>query len=353
MNNEKEKKNFNITATNEKDFFEQLKGRGINGLQNLGNTCYVNTTLQCLGHTTSFLTHILCQKWKTDDKDRFHDEFYLIYKALWVNNKSVIPMRFIKSISKYVNAWEVNWQSDMHEFIIFCIDSLNREICTQLPKYEKNLGIKPNTYDLLQHKADVHWNNMIGKEYSSLISIFYGQIINQIVCKKCDSIYHNYEPFSALMLPISDNGSLPLSLNDCIINYFKAENLNENSKNWKCDKCKTYEPCLKTLKFWRLPKTLIICLKRFDMMGNNKNNKKIDFPTTLDLSDNMIGPEEKKYDLVSVANHYGQLMGGHYNAYTKDPNNNWFLHDDLSIEKCKSVKDVITQNAYVLFYNEK
>jgi ubiquitin C-terminal hydrolase len=348
---EKETNNIDLIAKTEHDFFKRLKVRGKNGLSNLGNTCYVNSTLQCLGHCPSFLTHILCQKWKKDDKNLFHDEFYLIYKALWVNDKSVIPARYIKSLNIYLTAWETGEQSDMHEFLLQCLDNLNREISVKLSIKDKL--ISDSTYNKLTNRANETWFNMVGNEYSPLISMFYGQIINQIICKKCKKIYHNYEPFSALMLPIpkiENNDNLRLST--CIKDYFKEENLNINGNNWKCDCCQTYEPCLKTLKFWRLPKILIVCIKRFDMFGQNKNNSVVKFPQTLDVSEFMIGPEIKKYELMGVANHYGALFGGHYTAYCKNPDNMWVNYDDLTIRKISSTKQVITKNAYVLFYQE-
>ena len=106
------------------------------------------------------------------------------------------------------------------------------------------------------------------------------------------------------------------------------------------------------IKFWSLPKILIVVLKRFRNDGN-KINKLINFPeNNLDLRKYCVGYKKQTniYDLFAISNHTGSLNGGHYYAYCKMEDNQWYNFNDTSVTK---IKDIETKNAYCLFYKKK
>lgn len=129
------------------------------------------------------------------------------------------------------------------------------------------------------------------------------------------------------------------------------------------------------MKIYKAPKILILCLKRFKRKDyySEKINLLIDCPVNgLDLTSCVANPqlpeeyfaptrtvqegEEDKvlYDLIGISNHFGSTGGGHYTAYCKDPNSQeWYDFDDSSVNKLRGEEDVVTESAYILFYQRR
>jgi ubiquitin carboxyl-terminal hydrolase 4/11/15 len=145
-----------------------------------------------------------------------------------------------------------------------------------------------------------------------------------------------------------------LSIYDCFSSFTKNEVLDRDN-TWYCKQCKDHKQANKKMELSKLPKVLIIHLKRFSRSkwSFSKNTTTVDFPLKgLDLSKFMVdGAQCGKYNLYGVINHMGGMGGGHYIAYVKTPayQNLWVEFDDSSVNKI-SKNDVVTKMAYVLFY---
>lgn len=148
-----------------------------------------------------------------------------------------------------------------------------------------------------------------------------------------------------------------LQLKDCITQFANVERLGADDP-WYCPKCKKHQQATKKFDIWSLPKVLIIHLKRFSFSRSwrDKIDTLVEFPVdNLDMSKYVLDPSQKKkskliYNLIGVANHFGGLGGGHYNAYAKNaPTNTWYTFDDASVTQTSS-NNVVTRSAYVLFY---
>jgi len=94
------------------------------------------------------------------------------------------------------------------------------------------------------------------------------------------------------------------------------------------------------MEIYKAPNYLIIHLKRFahnraSFYNSRKMEDLIEFPLEgLDLSEHFIGEsiENLIYDLYAVSNHFGNMNGGHYTAYAKNPiNNKWYEFDDSHV----------------------
>lgn len=94
----------------------------------------------------------------------------------------------------------------------------------------------------------------------------------------------------------------------------------------------------------------IIHLKRFKQkMGIRfKNTRFIDFPFHLDVSKYVKREAKNSYELYGVINHSGTLNSGHYTAYAR-VDNQWYLFNDHIVNEV-SEDDIVTENAYILFY---
>ena len=107
------------------------------------------------------------------------------------------------------------------------------------------------------------------------------------------------------------------------------------------------------MELYAINEIMIIHLKRF--RNNRKIDNLIEFPLEgLDLGNYLPNKNEKYiYDLFAVANHIGGLQGGHYFAYCKNfIDGEWYEFNDSNVSKI-SEKNVVTDNAYVLFYKRK
>ena len=342
---------------------EILKNRGLSGIVNYGNTCYMNSAVQCLSNITPLTLFFINKKFISDIKNESLErdlvvQWYKLLVGLWSNNCIVSPQSFRREVKilafkqgVYLN-FIGNKQNDVQEFLVFMIDSLHNGICKEkniqyeIPNEEekKNKNLKECSIEAIKN-----WDIFFKNNYSIFIELFYSQISSSIYSIDKKKLSTIYEPCCFLNLPINDKSN---NLYDCFNNFTSMEKM-ENENKWYNDKTKCYQEAFKKINFWKLSKIIIIVLKRF----NNKCEKistLIDIPLVLDLSKYCIGynKEKYKYDLISISNHIGSLEGGHYYSYILNQNKKWYNYNDTNV--CQIDKDnLITKNAYCLFYKLK
>lgn len=149
-----------------------------------------------------------------------------------------------------------------------------------------------------------------------------------------------------------------IGLSECINQFTTTERLGADDV-WYCPRCKKHQQATKKFDMWSLPKVLIIHLKRFSYsrFWRDKLDTLVEFPVTnLNMGEYVLNGENKDsllYDLIAVANHYGGLGGGHYTAYAKNRDTgNWHYFDDSHVSEATE-DNVVSKNAYVLFYLRK
>lgn len=146
-------------------------------------------------------------------------------------------------------------------------------------------------------------------------------------------------------------GPPAITLKDCLTTFCSEEKLSEDEL-WYCKKCKVHQAAFKKMDLWRLPRILIIHLKRFSYsrMWGEKLNVPVNFP----VRDLVLPSCHKPYELFSVSNHFGSLGGGHYTAFAKNfHNNRWYTFDDSHVSEgdISSLQTSMSQQAaYLLFY---
>ena len=240
----------------------------------------------------------------------------------------------------------------MSEFLFFIIDCFHNAL-----KREVNMNITgkvKNSLDKLAMSCYEMMRKMYKKEYSEILDIFYGISVTIIKSKENDNeiLSNSCEPFSILTLPIPD--SKACTIYDCLELYTKEEELSgENA--WFNDKTNQNEDVKKGVKFWNLPKILILGLNRY-----NNSNRKVQSLVSSPL-DNLAldkyvigygGIENNWYELIGTANHSGNVNGGHYTANIKNLNGKWYNYNDQIINEISEDK-VINVYTYYLFYRKK
>lgn len=352
-------------------------GRGLSGLKNLGNTCFLNSTMQCLSHTYELNdildntnTHKRIERLKEDstDKDKYmiFDEWNNLRNVMWSQNCKISPNRFIHAIQSIATkkGWEVFTgysQNDLQEFIMFFMDCLHSSLAR--PVRMKITGTPQNNTDIIAKKSYEMISNLYEKEYSEIIKIFYG--IHVTVTKKMSSgdsgtdngkiLAVTPEPFFMLNLPIPVVNR-ECTLYDCIDEYTKKETLTgENA--WKDDNNEKHD-VTRQIQFFSLPDVLIIHLKRFLVSGVSmrKNNAWVRAQEHINLSKYVSGYSKNtyNYELYGVSHHFGNLMGGHYIADVKNADGNWYRFNDLQVSKIDNTSKGynVGQSASCLFYRK-
>lgn len=340
--------------------YEKYENKGLSGLTNLGNTCFMNSCMQVLSHSYE-LNEFLDKESYKGKLNKLVDSTIIIEwdnlrKLLWKENCIISPGKFFSTVQKVATIKNNDLftgfsQNDLPEFLLFIIDcfhnSLSREVTMSIKGNIENETDKVavRCYEMIQQ--------MYSKEYSEIWNIFYGVHISEIISLENNNVI-NYtpEPYFIIDLPIPQNNTTS-SLYNCFDLYSEGEIL-ENENAWINDKGEK-ENIKKKLSFWSFPSILVIDLKRFKS-NHLKNQKLITFPLeNLNLSKYVLGYNKDSYvyDLYGICNHSGGLLGGHYTAYIKNANNKWYHFNDTSVSEVGLIDSIISQKAYCLFYRKK
>ncbi|XP_066132513.1 ubiquitin carboxyl-terminal hydrolase 8 isoform X2 [Saccopteryx bilineata] len=334
-------------------------GPALTGLRNLGNTCYMNSILQCLCNAPHLADYFNRNCYQEDinrsnllgHKGEVAEEFGIIMKALWTGQyRYISPKDFKITIGKINEQFAGYSQQDSQELLLFLMDGLHED----LNKADNRKRYKEENNDHLDDfKAAEHaWQKHKQLNESIIVALFQGQFKSTVQCLTCHKKSRTFEAFMYLSLPLASTSKC--TLQDCLRLFSKEEKLTDNNRFY-CSHCRARRDSLKKIEIWKLPPVLLVHLKRFSYDGRwkQKLQTSVDFPLeNLDLSQYVIGPKNnlKKYNLFSVSNHYGGLDGGHYTAYCKNASRQrWFKFDDHEVSDI-SVSSVKSSAAYILFY---
>lgn len=358
------------------------------GLENMGNSCYMNCILQCIMGTNelsqiflnnSYEKHININS-KLGSKGVLARYFarlaHIMHQTSYDQEKKaaiVRPTQFRMAIASINSMFRNTNQQDCQEFCQFLLDGLHEDLnqCGNNPPLKELSEEAEKKRELLSLRiaSSIEWERFLTTNFSVIIDLFQGQYASRLKCSVCSNTSTTYQPFSVLSVPLPTGTKSSVNLMDCFNEFTKCEKL-EHDEYWNCPTCKKKQPSTKQLTITRLPRNLIIHLKRFDNRMN-KNTKLIDYPFNLDLTsfwandkDDRLPPGVSidelpargqippfKYSLYAVANHFGSLYGGHYTSYVnKGLSRGWYYFDDQNYRLVKKTSEVVNSNAYVLFY---
>lgn len=304
----------------------------INGLKNLGNTCYINVILQALNYTMPLTNYLFLHRF--DIKKPVTTGLKKVIYCLKTVNGPISPEEFKSILEKKFDICKGYMQNDSAELLNKILNAMHEEMkVTQDPYLEKY--INGNDSDYLNYLKIVINNRSPIHEY------FGGTSITRTYCTKCGTQKNRYEGFIGLEVEIYGN-----TLKDCLEHISIEEELRGQNK-YDCEKCKELTIAKKDIRIWTLPEILTINLKRFK---NNctKINNYIEYPENLDMNTCKcyISDTTCKYNLYSVIEHHGSFNGGHYTIDVKYGNNWYQINDDRVIPGSFSCKN----SAYILFY---
>uniref|UniRef100_A0A8C6J7W8 Ubiquitin carboxyl-terminal hydrolase n=1 Tax=Melopsittacus undulatus TaxID=13146 RepID=A0A8C6J7W8_MELUD len=298
------------------------------GLQNLGNTCYLNATLQCLTYTPPLANYMLSlEHSKSCEEKGFCMMCTLeahINQALRLSNKAVKPMSVINGLRRIGKHFRYGSQEDAHEFLSFTVEALQKAC--------------------LNGSATLDTSS---QATTLIYQIFGGYLRSQVKCLNCKAVSDAYEPFLDITLDIETVTSVTEALEQLV----KPEQL-DGENSYKCSKCENMVPASKKYTIHRSSKVLTITLKRFSAFTGGKINKDVKYPEYLDLRAYMSQSmgEPLIYSLYAVLVHSGSTCNaGHYICFIKAGNGFWYQMNDAIVER-SDTETVLNQQAYLLFY---
>ncbi|CAN0912164.1 Ubiquitin carboxyl-terminal hydrolase 23 [Linum grandiflorum] len=300
------------------------------GLRNIGNTCFLNSVLQCLTYTAPLAAYLQSGKHKSSCRISGFCALCAFQKhvsrALQSTGMSFVPdlVSKMRCVSRNL---KVSKQEDAHEYMVNLLESMHK--CC-LP-------------------SGVHSESPAAYERSLVHKIFGGHLRSQVECQQCSYCSDKFDPFLDLSLEINRAEALPTALR----NFTAAELLDGGEKHYHCQRCKQKVRAKKRLTVHKLPYVLSVHLKRFSAYDpGRKIEKKVSYERSLDMRPFVSNPNEcnLKYSLYGVLVHYGSSARcGHYVCFVRTSSGMWYSLDDEKVHHVGE-KTVLNQNAYMLFY---
>jgi len=347
------------------------------GLDNIGATCYMNATLQCLSNTTKLTEYFLkIFKYESNNKNKImSNEYYNVVKNLWDrdnNNKSFSPNSFKEKLSQENPLFQGIQANDSKDLINFLLERFHLEL-NEPKKGENNIMMNNNEINQNDQLDENKMLNIFFHEfkmkYNSIISnLFYGMFETRSQCQKCKNIKYNFQVYSFLEFPLEqvnkycfiqgkrqnydlNNKNPDIELYECF-EYNCNLDLMTGENQMYCNICNSTEDALYGTQIYSAPNYLIINLNR----GRGAVYEcKVNFPEKLNLLNFTTYKNGNTFfELYAVICHLGpSSMSGHFVAYCKkkkDEHYKWYLFNDAIISECKNQEEYRNGMPYILFY---
>ncbi|KAG2517128.1 hypothetical protein JM18_007895 [Phytophthora kernoviae] len=189
----------------------RMRGGGSVGLSNLGNTCYMNSALQCLTNTQLLAEYFLSGMYLEDInristlglQGKLAEVYGKLAEDMWcVKAKSISPRNFKKSIGKFNEVFRGNDQQDAQELLAFLLSGLSEDLNRIQDKPYIEQPDSDGRYDA--DLADEWWRNHLRREVSIIVALFTGQYKSLLTCSVCGFKSARFEPFTFLQVPLPE-----------------------------------------------------------------------------------------------------------------------------------------------------
>ena len=360
--------NYKLKLKKYEDIIADYRDPILVGLNNIGATCYMNATLQCLSNTKK-LTEYFLKEFKYDNPNKkMTYEYYKVIKNLWNrdnNNKSYSPNSFKEVLSQENELFAGIQANDSKDLINFLIErfhqelnvvNINQDDLSQIPANQMNESSMLNAFVI----------DFRQKFNSPISNFFYGILETRSQCQGCKIMKFNFQLYSFLEFPLeqvniffnnkmgkplySQNGkNSDINLYECF-EYNRKIDLMNGENQMFCDQCNKLCDATYTTLIYSGPNYLIINLNR----GKGAVYEcKVIFPEQLNILNYVTFTQGiTVYELYAVICHLGpSSMSGHFVAYCKNSiDHKWYLYNDAFVSLCTKSQQYNDGMPYILFY---
>ena len=382
-------------------------GEGLAGLANLGNTCFLNSTLQCLNAVRGLSAYFLSSGLADDVASgratsltlgKVAEAYAELVRSVWAAGappgRVLSPSTLRRVVGDLAPRFRTYDQQDSHEVLRFLVDALSEDT-NRLPARAPYRELSDPRAASDAEVGDAWWRYDASRCDSFPRDLFAGQMKTCTQCPSCGAVSRAFDSIWDLQLPIpsaaalregdmwrlrgaggtlpdttlaglraagaaaaggADEGRPPPSTGLCTVRHCLAEltAVETMVEPFKCTACNVTSPsgAQKTLSVHRAPRILVLQIRRF-LNRRVKLGTAVTFPVRgLSLAPYMTGgacPGLPMYDLFAVSSHFGHLGSGHYVADAMGVDDVWRRFDDSTVSETQ-VGAIDACGAYVLFY---
>ena len=337
------------------------------GIINSGNTCFMNSSLQCLFHLNNFKKYILNIPDELLEEKELTKEFKDLLNIIEKEERMINASKIKKILSKVEDKYKTNEQCDANEFISIFLNQMLNEL--KGFGQSSKINFPNNIKDDEMKKQFERLNKLfIYKNNSFLIDLFYGRLLKELYCEKGHRISIKFQIYNMIELPINEcfNKIKKFFYRYTNSYYYQVEQ--NNNKVELIDLLKEYqnnhlvdgeiecEKCGKNVKYYSKttifdsPQYLIIFLNQ--NLENYYNSQFVNFEETFNTT-GFIKGNNTIYNLVGVIDYFGNSVFQDYSSKYKNLNDkNWYKVVNSKIQLISDFKTMEKKNAIILFYEK-
>ena len=351
----------------------------ITGLYNIGSTCYMNATLQCLLHVSPLISYFIRVYPKDKDKleklnesifskGKISEAFFEIIKSISEagknkkntqnnpyqnynkSNDAVSPEIFQKTVGKYNPQFQNLEANDSKDLILYLLQVMHQE----LNYYTKNNAFTgyPNQFDR-NNTFLAFINSYDATNFSIISDLFYGTSENTTKCLSCQKFIYNFQKFEFLSFGVLKYENKEFNLYNGFDDYIKIDRL-AGDNQYYCNYCKKLCDADIYTKILKPPKNLLINID----YGKNKKYmpKFIKYDDEIDITKylNDYSGKPIRYKILGICSHFGDSGSyGHYIAFCRNKQNSkWYKFNDAMVSECGIEEIKRSGNPYLLLYEK-
>lgn len=188
---------------------QQKSEKGVTGLNNLGNTCFMNAALQCVSNTKPLTLYFMKKMYmheinRTNPlgmKGHIAKQYGDLIIQMWKGQcKTIAPFNLRLTIGKYSPRFSGFQQNDSQELLAFLLDGLHEDLNRVAEKPYVELKDSNNRPDIIC--AQEAWENHLLRNKSIIVDLFHGQLKSAVRCRACNTESVRFDPFNYLTLPL-------------------------------------------------------------------------------------------------------------------------------------------------------
>ena len=342
------------------------------GLNNVGSTCFMNATLQCLLHISELNAYFLNEYPKdymvlnnknasSESKGNIALAYYNVVQGVFIQNiqyfnnpymlRSFAPREFKETIGRYNSQFQVYAANDSRDLILYLLQTFHEEL--------NYFGDQPFPLNMMmpnqENRAEIfnYFMNTYNIQNFSIISkLFYGTYENTIKCCNCNRVYYSYQKFEFISFSTYNYRRGIFNIyngfqDNQAIQYLKGDN------QYFCSSCQNLVDAESCCKIIQPPSKLLINID----YGKNKVNdvRKLIFDEIIDITQfvNFHFGKNIIYQISGVCTHLGSSgPTGHYIAYCRNKQTGlWYNFNDSSVRQCNK-NEIYNGSPYLLLYEQ-